>query len=113
MKLEHFKTKTREYYEDSEGRLQGEYKWWYIIDGRLWEHCFYKNNHREGEYKLWYQNGGLWKHCFYKNGLLEGEFKRWYSDGQLFKHCFYINGKEITNEEWLKLKIKKILDYKK
>jgi len=108
MKLNILKPITKEYYEDSKGRYQGKYKSWHS-NGQKWVYCFYKSNKLEGEYKSWYSTGQLQEHCFYKNDQWEGEYEWWNIKGKLLKHCYYKNGKKITKEEFLKLKIEKIL----
>jgi len=72
------------------GNGKKEYKY---SNGQLREHCFYENDERHGEYKLWHHNGQLRKHCFYENGKLHGEYKSWYDNGQPCVHCFYENDK--------------------
>jgi len=110
MKLEHIRRENVDYYQDSKGLRQGEFKvrW---NNGKLWLHCFYKDGKLNGEYKRWEKNGQLYQHCFYENGKLEGEYKKWYgyTSGKLKEYGFYKNGKEVTKEELLKLKIQKIL----
>ena len=41
---------------------------------------------------MWYDNGHHYEHCFYKEDKLDGEYKKWYVDGQIYKHDFYKDG---------------------
>lgn len=54
---------------------------------------------RQGEYKLWHDNGQLWVHCFYVDNNWDGEFKTWHNDGTLYNHCFYVNDTEVSFDE--------------
>ena len=67
---------------------EGEYKMWHD-NGILYLHCFYKDGKLDSEYKLWHDNGQHYIHCFFKNGNEDGEYKAWYYDGQLWEHYFY------------------------
>jgi len=71
MKLKYIKTKTHDYYEDAQGRWQGEFKLYYD-NGRLWEHCWYKDGKLHGEYKEYNEDGSLWIHTYYENGEEKG-----------------------------------------
>jgi antitoxin component YwqK of YwqJK toxin-antitoxin module len=68
MALTEYKTDTEHYCKDEDGKLQGEYKWWWNSDGKLQKHCFFKDGKKHGEYKWWDRNGQLRRHCFYNNG---------------------------------------------
>jgi antitoxin component YwqK of YwqJK toxin-antitoxin module len=74
--LSHTKVKEEniEYWINIEGKKDGEYKLWWD-DGKLRQHCFYKDGKEEGEYKEYYHDGKLYKHCFYKDGKEDGEYK--------------------------------------
>ena len=71
MKLKHIKTKTHDYYEDAQGRLQGESKWYYS-NGQLYEHSHYKDNKYHGEYKWYNEDKTLDYHTYYENGKDKG-----------------------------------------
>jgi antitoxin component YwqK of YwqJK toxin-antitoxin module len=64
--LEEYKSDWYHYFEDDEGRYQGE--------------C-----------KRWDENGQLYIHCFWVNGKLHGERKRCFSNGTLMYHDFYVD----------------------
>ena len=67
--LTEYKTDRWHFFEDAQGRYQGEYKDWYV-NGNLWEHCFYVDNKRHGECKCWNEYGKLRYHDFYVHGEL-------------------------------------------
>ncbi len=75
---------------------EGEYKRWWS-NGRLFQHCFYKDGKIDGEYKVWYDNGKLQTHCFFKNDKYDGEFKQWRKNGLLYAHYFYKNDEVIKD----------------
>ena len=66
--LTEYKTTLYQYFEDTQGRRQGEYKSWYV-------------------------NGNMWMYSFYVDGKLHGERKYWDDDGKLHSHKFWVNGK--------------------
>ena len=70
----------------------------YYENGKLWMHCFLKDDKRHGEYKDYYKNGQMWEHCFYKDDKRHGENKYWDEDGQLQKHRFYKDDNDITKD---------------
>ena len=67
--LKEIKTDRWHFFEDAQGRFQGEYKSWHG-NGKLYKHCFYVNGKRHGEFKLWYENGTLGYHEFWVHGGL-------------------------------------------
>ena len=52
---------------------------------------FYLTNNNElyGEYIEFKVNGKLWVHCFYKNDRLVGIYKQYYESGKLYHHYNY------------------------
>ena len=66
--LTEVKDDRRHYFEDDQGRRQGEYKSWHV-------------------------NGNMWMYSFYVDGKLHGERKAWNGDGTLVSHTFWVNGK--------------------
>ena len=66
--LTEYKTKKFHFFEDAQGRIQGEAK-------------------------LWWDNGQLREHCFYVDDACHGEAKYWNEDGTLLSHTFWVNGK--------------------
>jgi len=71
MGLTHIKTKEHDYYEDDQGRRQGEFKWYYA-NGQLWLHCWYKDDEYHGEYKSYHKDGSLWEHTYFEDGKEKG-----------------------------------------
>jgi antitoxin component YwqK of YwqJK toxin-antitoxin module len=58
------------------------------------KNCFIFNKKKEGEYKMYYENGQLRKICNYINGKQEGK-EEIYDNGryQLYEKCNYKNDK--------------------
>jgi antitoxin component YwqK of YwqJK toxin-antitoxin module len=77
-----------------EGKLHGEYKEW-NKDGKLKEHCFYKDGKLEGEW-VRYINGKLNILSNYKEGKLHGKYTEYKEDGTYLKECFYTECKLIN-----------------
>jgi antitoxin component YwqK of YwqJK toxin-antitoxin module len=48
---------------------------------------------RQGEYKSWHKNGNICRHSFYVDDKLHGEYKYWSDDGTIWFHDFYVDGK--------------------
>ena len=65
--LAEVKTDALHYFVDAKGRIQGEYKRWWI-NGTMWEHCFYIDDKCHGECKWWRKDGTLMQHYFWDNG---------------------------------------------
>ena len=61
------KTDTLHYFVDAKGRIQGEYKRWWI-NGNIYEHSFYVDDACHGEAKYWNEDGTLLSHTFWVNG---------------------------------------------
>ena len=97
MELKHIKTKKEEYYEDEQGRRQGEYKRFYG-NGNLWLHSFWKDDKLKGKWQRFYINGNLYAQCFYKEGKLNGKYKRFSENGELKETEYYQNGVDITSK---------------
>ena len=93
--MNHIKDKEFDYYEDDNGLIQGEYKN-YDYNGKLWVHCYYKDDKYHGIYKYYYTNGNLFNICNYINGKLHGEDKLYNDDGSYDRSYYYNNGKDIT-----------------
>ena len=106
--LTEYKDDTYHYYQDDQGRLQGECKYWHS-NGQLRSHCYYKDGELHGEFKRWYSNGHLRKHCYYKDSERHGECKWWDENAAAISHYFYQDGNDITIEvEALVVDIKNI-----
>ena len=60
--------------------------------GRIWAVTSYKNGLREGEEKIWYENGNLRSKCFYHKNMPNGLRTRYYSNGQIQVEYSYMNG---------------------
>ena len=99
MELKHIKTKTEEYYKDEQGRMQGEYKWFYK-NRNLYAHCFYKDDKRNGECKEFYESGNLSVQSFWKKGKRNGKYKRFYENGNLSVQCFCKDDKFNGKHKW-------------
>ncbi len=84
----------REEYTERYGKKEGEYKVWYE-NGQLWAQEYYKEGKMEGEFKVWWCNGQLWAQEYYKEGKLEGEHKRWGMNGELYIKSYYKEGEEV------------------
>lgn len=97
--LTEIKNRNYHYFDDGQGRKQGEYKEWWS-NGRLGTHCFYINNVMHGEFKEWHDNGLKWVECFYVNGNQHGEYKLWWQNGQLKVHAMFVNGKRHGEYKW-------------
>ena len=67
--LTEYKDDTRHYFEDAQGRKQGEAKLWWD-NGQLGEHCFFVNEKRHGERKVWNDDATLLYHTFWVHGKL-------------------------------------------
>jgi len=52
---------------------------------------------KEGEFKLWWNNGNLRMHYFYKDGREHGPYKEWNRSGKLRAYGTYNEG-EIVEE---------------
>ena len=89
------KNKYEHYFEDNQGRKQGEYKTWWE-NGNLNRHGFYVNDVYHGEYKAFRANGKPFNHCFNVNGSTHGEYKSWREDGSVWEHCFYVDDREVS-----------------
>lgn len=89
--LKEVKTKTKHYFVDRQGWLQGECKQW-DNDGKLFQQSTYVDGQLNGEYKTWHKNGQLHQHCFYQDDKRHGEYKSWNTSNKIEVHCFYVNG---------------------
>ena len=90
--LTEIKTDTLHYFVDENNLKQGEYKIYYN-NGQLYIHAFYPNDNIHGEFKSYYENGQLWVHAFYQNGKRHGEYKSYYRSGKLHINASFKNGK--------------------
>ncbi len=91
--LREIKDNFSHYFIDEKSRRQGEYKDYRINNGQLWEHSFFLNNERHGEFKIYQENGQLGRHSFYQHGNIHGESKSYHENGHLYIHSFYIHGR--------------------
>ena len=67
--LAEYKSDTRHYFLDAQGRMQGEAKLWWD-NGTMWEHCFFVDDMIHGERKVWRKDGTLMSHAFYAHDEL-------------------------------------------
>jgi len=51
-----------------------------------------KNGRRQGDYRVWYENGVLAEQGRYRDGLLHGIIRKWNRRGQLLGTCRFDNG---------------------
>ena len=75
-------------------KKEGEHKIWWE-NGKLHINTNYKNGVEDGKRRKWYFNGQLHIETNYKNGDENGEYKEWHKNGQLYIDAKYSNGKEI------------------
>ena len=75
------------------GILDGEYKGFNMISGKLEEHCFYKDGKLDGEYIMYYDDGNIRIQTYYLEGELEGEHISYNNDKTIASKFNYKNGK--------------------
>lgn len=78
------------YFVDDTGRKQGEFKL-YFDNGYLRRHCFFVNDLKDGKYKSYRPNGCFYVHTHYYRGKIHGEYKRYLLSGRVAAHRLYIN----------------------
>ena len=90
----------RDYYPNGQIQMEGTYSSFdkSIKEESLW--CNYKTNSKEGEFKVWFNNGQIESKTNYLNGLRHGLHEYWYSDGQRESIQNYINGQEHGKCTW-------------
>ena len=65
--LTEYKTDNVHFFEDTQGRRQGEFKSWYG-DGNMGSLCFHVDDMIHGERKVWRKDGTLKYHDFWVHG---------------------------------------------
>jgi antitoxin component YwqK of YwqJK toxin-antitoxin module len=91
---------SKEEYIERYGKKEGEYKMWHQ-NGKIKRQGYYKEGKEEGEFKWWWNNGQLHIQLYYKEGKLDGEWKEWYEEGQLMVQTYHKEGKlEGEYREW-------------
>ena len=96
--MKHIKNKDYDYYKDDNGLKQGEYKRYYD-NGKLYIHCYYKDNKHHGIFKEHHQNGKLYNICNFINDEIHGEDKFYKEDGSYNRSYYYNNGKECSKDD--------------
>jgi hypothetical protein len=74
---------------------------YYYPDGKL--KCEYRTKYgeKDGECKVWYDNGQLWEQTTYIDDKINGEYKSWFYNGQITKQTTYVDGeKHGVHKEW-------------
>lgn len=76
----------------NDGVQDGYYRQWFNKKDYMLETGNYRDGHRCGTIKKWYENGQLREELNYKEGKLHGWCKKWTITGQLEYSCEYKNG---------------------
>lgn len=90
----------RDYYPNGQIQMEGNYSSFdkTIKEESLW--CNYRSNTKEGEFRVWYNNGQLLSKTNYLNGLRHGLHEYWYSDGKRESVQNYLSGQEHGKTVW-------------
>jgi len=72
----------------------GDRKVWYE-NGSLWQHGFYRDGKMDRSYKIWYNNGNLAYLKFLRDDEQEGEAREWNRDGTLHARFYFYYGKLV------------------
>lgn len=90
----------RDYFPNGQIQMEGTYSSFDrgIKEESLW--CNYRTNTKEGEFKVWYQDGQIESKTNYLNGLRHGLLEYWYSNGQRESVQHYLNGQENGKSKW-------------
>lgn len=72
----------------------------YSDSGQLVEETSYKNNVRDGQYKVYHENGQIALKGFYKNGYSHGEWIAYYPSGNLQSITIYDMERIINTNYW-------------
>ena len=67
---------------------------YYYPDGKLKCEYITKYGEKDGECKVWYDNGQLWEQTTYIDDKINGEYKSWFYNGQITKQTTYVDGKK-------------------
>ncbi len=55
----------------------------------------FKDNKKDGSWKVWYQNGNLWSEGFYDKGLDDGKRTAYYENGKVHFEGQYAKGEMV------------------
>ena len=89
------KNEIEEYFIDSEGRKQGEYKQYESVTGKILEISNYVDNNKDGEHiKYRYNTNNIWFQFNYRKNLLYGQCIWYYFSGRKELEGNYVDGKE-------------------
>lgn len=75
------------------GKKEGQQKVWYQNGTQLRLTMDWNNDLKHGEAHEWHENGQLSAHDYWQNGKGEGLSQHWYPNGQLKSSCIYHNEK--------------------
>ena len=99
------KTEDKEYYVDSQARIQGLYKRYSSLSGNILEICNYVNDEKDGEcIRYHYGTYIISFKCSYSKGLKEGEVIWYYESKRIFVKGNYV--KDKRDGEWAEYKDK-------
>jgi len=66
-------------------------------NGALAAQRFYKNGHKVGVHRAWWDNGNVkFEYHFNNSGAYHGAVKSWYATGQPYQDFYYQLGKEVA-----------------
>ena len=101
--LTEVKTESEHFFEDKDGNIHGEYKFWYA-NGQLGELEYFHHGELHGVGKHWFETGDVREHNIYKFGVKHGEYRTWDIHGDMLMHLFFQNGENISDEIGKELK---------
>ncbi len=85
------------------GKIEGEYIYWYPEGGQMRALYYYIDGKKEGLSKEWWKNGKLKTKIMYINNKYNGEYERYFRNGQIKEKLMYQNGiPEGKGTEWYK-----------
>ena len=94
------KTEDKEYYVDSQGRKQGEYKD-FTSSGNICMKCNYVDNEINGKCILYYYDtDNIWFEDNYSKGLLDGEYIMYHPSKRKFLEGNYVD--DMKQGYWYK-----------
>lgn len=79
------------YHEDGNVRDLVKEMQYYPNHNKFYEGEF-KNNKKDGSWKVWYPNGNLWSEGFYLEGLDDGKRTAYYENGKVHFEGQYLKG---------------------
>jgi len=79
------------------GKIVGDWDESYDDGSKESHGHFNDNGHKEGVFESWTKDGRLTDHCQWKDGHQDGECKVWNSDGSLATDKIYTNGQVVRD----------------